>query len=224
MIIKAILPLAIADVDDTYACVAGISSEYEWIRPESIYRSDLTGDAEINFDNITYFELENNTATRRPEDRRLGRERFFRKGRKADSTEKQKLFEKVCAESVDDVFQNGRTAGLFKVNVKDILFGRTFGAGRKIRIIFEDQTGKEFNFIVVDKKFKEWFLEHFVCDGRNVIPSKKDILLRKLQGDYSFFAITLSDRKGDFPGTYDGCHALISGIHILDKNIYDEVY
>lgn len=224
MIMKAILPLAIADVDDTYACVAGISLEHEWLRPESIYKSDLIGDTEIDFDHITKFELESNQAGRRLEDRALGKERYFKKDREMDSVEKEKLFQKMGDPSVDDVFLNGKTAGLFRVNVTDIQFGRTFGAGRKIRITFEDQTGKEFNFIVVDKKFKEWFLDHFVSDVKTIIPSKKELLLEELQGEHSYFAVTLSDNKGNFPGTYNGCHALISGIHILYKNIYEKNY
>ena len=36
----------------------------------------------------------------------------------------------------------------------------------------------------------------------------------------TYFAITLSSNKTNFPGSYSGCHALISGIHVLDKNIY----
>jgi hypothetical protein len=222
MIIKEILPLAIADVDDIYACVAGISLEYEWLRPESIYQSDLIGDTEIDFDHITKFALESNQAGRRLEDRELGKKRYFKKGREMDSIEKEKIFQKIGDPSVDDVFLNGKTAGLFRVNVKDIQFGRTFGAGRKIRIIFEDQTGKEFNLIVVDKKFKEWFLDYFISDVKIIIPSKKELLIEELKGDHSYFAITLSDNKGNFPSTYNGCHALISGVHILDRNIYEK--
>lgn len=224
MIEKEILPLAIADVDDTYSCVAGISLENEWLRPEPIYRSDLMNNSEIDFDHITRFELKNNEVGRRLEDRALFEEHHFTKEKVMNSLEKEKLFKKICEPSVDNVFQNGKTAGLFHVNVKDIQFGRSFGAGRKIRIIFEDQTGKEFNFIVVDKKFKEWFLNIFVSKSKTIIITKKELLLKELQGEHSYFAVTLSDNKGNFPGTYNGCHALISGVHILDKNIYIKEY
>lgn len=217
---KDILPLAIADVDDTFSCVAGITTDCEWIRPEPIYKTDLSLNSQIDFEHITKFELENNEAGRRMEDRRLLLPRHFTIENEVNHVDKEKIIKRICDISVDAVFDSGRTAAIFKVKVKDIQFGRTFGAGRKIRIIFEDATGKECNFIVVDKKFKEWFLDRYIDETQTIIQSKKSLIFKALQGEHSYFAVTLSGKKGDFPGTYHGCHPLISGIHIMDKNIY----
>lgn len=220
MIKKSILPLAISDVDETYSCVAGVSKELEWLRPEPIFKNDLIDNNKIDFEHFTIFELESNQPADRIEDRRIGNKRFIKQDEEITNVEKEIIFQKINEPSVDNVFNNGKTAGLFKVKVIDIKYGRTFGSGYKIRIIFKDLKEDEFNFMVVDKKFKEWFLNRFVNAEHSINQAEKEILLEELCNGNTYFAITLSSNKTNFPGSYSGCHALISGIHVLDKNIY----
>lgn len=121
--------LAVARPEKGQVCIAGITGDGEWIRPQGIYEADMdtsgtgikTGTGIQPFKNLAVSAVYL--------DRWLGRherkeDRFFVYTRgvekELDDTEKRAFLDRYLDASVDEVFKRGRTLGLIKPRIMQV--------------------------------------------------------------------------------------------------------
>ncbi|MHC1683123.1 MAG: hypothetical protein AB6733_09275 [Clostridiaceae bacterium] len=210
-----ILPLAITDVDENHICVASLNNNGTWIRPEVLFKSD------IEDENSSYFDYQYKTELflkssfskdARIEDRELVRDKPINKAEKLSIEARYEIITKNLDNSVENIFKANRTAGIVRIKLLDINYGRNFGGGKKIRIKFTDDTGTEFNFILAERRFKKWFFSN-LDEKDKLTVTLKDKILNIFVSKEIFFTITLTKKSSGFPGPYNGCHPLIAGVH-----------
>lgn len=209
---EEIIPLAICNLPDNQVCVAALNNNGQWIRPCPVYQTDIVEGALFNYLQKTILLLKPLTdSNKRLEDRA-----FFRDSIRVEKMKQEWVHAhilKYLDQSVEDVFERGRSAGIVCPIVKDLTYKRGLGGKKNIRISFEDGIGKLHNFIVVENRFKTRILEEVDFDD-NLEEEVRLQFLRELQNDDVYFTITLMTKNSTtFPGPYDGCHPLISGIH-----------
>jgi len=116
--------LAVARPEKGQVCIAGITEDGEWIRPQGICEADMDTSASATGVGIPPFKnLTVSTVYLEPWLGRHARkeDRFFVYTRgvekELDNTEKRAFLERYLDSSVDDVFKRGRTLGLIKPRI-----------------------------------------------------------------------------------------------------------
>ena len=212
-----LLPLAITEVDDVEACVCGLNEKQEWIRLENVYVSDINKEEESKFryGHVTEMYVTESTAEdRRIEDKHLLRNEGFAVLSSMDKAQLHEILKKNKDLSVEEGLSKNRSACLIKPAVLSICYGRTLGGKKNIRIIFKDEVGDEYNFIVVDREFKKFITEKLAANNTLDLKIAEDIR-DMLNSSDTYFTITLTKAVKNYPGQYRGCHALIAGIHMV---------
>lgn len=206
----SILPLAITEIDETNVCVCGPTLQGVWIRPEPLYTNDLN--AFFEYGSFSEFMVTDSTsAEQRPEDRDLVRNFPIKIIKKLEQNEFKNIIDNNLDASVDLAMADQRSAGILKVSVIDIHYGRTLGGKKNIRIIFKDLSGIKHNFIVADRDFKRIVLSSLNQLGEFTCEIKNKLL--NFLGEEIFFTISLTKAIKEYPGPFRGCHALIAGVH-----------
>ncbi len=214
---EKIYPLAITDIDEQMICVSGVNEKGEWIRPEPLYQSDLTGEDGPLFSyrcQSDLFVVPSTAEEQRVEDRDLLRRYEINISDPLTDKEWLALLCTNCTPSVQAVFECGRSIGLIQAEVIDIQYGRNLGGGKKIRMIFRDQTNEEYNFIVADRQLKERILQQLNEQGEWDCIAREQ-LLRQLTKGKLYLTVGLTRRVTGFPGPYNGCHPLVTGVHLI---------
>lgn len=208
-----LIPFAITDIDAEHVCVAGIGEDGTWIRPEPILRTDIDVNSYFAYGHMTEFYVEASTAVeKRIEDKDYVREKPTSIIQELTPDETKKIIQQRLDDSVEEIFASGRSIGFIKPKVIDITYGRNLGGSNKIRLIFTDQKGAKYNLIVVERKFKGLVLKNLNESGQLDI-EKRQKILEILSKTELYFSVGLSRKNTSFPGPYDGCHALVVGIH-----------
>lgn len=153
MIKENILPLAITQVDLTFACVAGITDQNEWIRPKPVYVSDIESQI-FKYAHVTEIHCNSlNDRTLRREDKAIFRENLSDPNIQQDNNVRLRI-NKILDQSLDSIFMSDRTVGIIKIKIKDITYGKSLGGKKNFRIIFNDLS-KERNLIIGDYFLKQ---------------------------------------------------------------------
>lgn len=208
-------PLAITDIDEVHVCVCGIKEDGTWIRPEPLFQSDLDPSNGPYFRYGCLTELYTSPSTaeeKRQEDRDIIRSMQIRISDPLSNEEWRNLIVKNLDLTLDSIFSKGRSAGLLKVTVNEISYGRNLGGGKKVRLIFQDESGASYNFILADRRYKQFVLQH-LDDNGELAPQVKQELLSFFPQDNTYFSVGLTRKTSPFPGPYNGCHPLVVGVH-----------
>ncbi len=212
-------PLAITDVDEDNVCVSGITSTGKWIRPEDLFPSDIDIHTDANFLYQHYtelFVLPSTSDEIRVEDRDIVRAKPVRVIRKLHSEEWKEFLASHVDLSVESVFGSKRSVGLIKPReIQKVHYGRTLGGTRKARVKFTDQTGRDYNFILVDKFFKA-FIVKLLNEELTLSEHVEQNIIASLPKNMTFFTIGLTRKiSNGFPGPYNRCHPLVTGVHTI---------
>lgn len=208
-----LIPFAITDIDEEHVCVAGIGEDGTWMRPEPLFRSDIDVNSYFAYGHATELCVEASTAVeKRIEDRDFVREKPTTIVQELTPDEVKKIIQQRLDGSVEEIFASGRSIGFIKPKVLDITYGRNLGGTKKIRLIFTDQKDVKYNFIVAERKFKGLVLKNLDENGQLDI-EKKQKILKLLSETELYFSVGLTRKMTGFLGPYDGCHALVVGLH-----------
>lgn len=203
-----ILPLAITQVDSTFACVAGLTNQNAWIRPEPVYIEDIRSGF-FRYEHLTEILYnQTNAPEARKEDKSICRENLYELNIKHDNNVCSRI-KKILDKSLDTIFDNERTVGIVKIEITDITYGKTLGGKKNFRIIFIDSK-REHNLIIADYYLKHEIQQQLVNDE---LPKQSKInFITKYSNMEIFLTVSLT-KPTPFPGPYNGCHAIAAGFH-----------
>lgn len=216
-------PLAITEIDEERVCVAGITEDGLWVRPEPLFRDDILEgeDSAFSYQVLTEVTLTDSTATeRRIEDYDIVRAFPIIRVKKASDEEWAALLRNHCDNSVNDIFGKNRSIGLIRPRILDIGYRRSIGGGRRVRIKFSDTSNTVFDLVVADRQFRNWVISK-INERGELEPSIRDEILNKWSKCEVYFSVGLTRKTTvNFPGPYGGCHALVVGVHTIPNCLY----
>lgn len=211
-----LVPLAVTLDTEGGACVAGVTAQGRWLRPEPVTAAEVTG-ADPVYTMHRPVRLDLGPATggdARPEDRAV-RGTPRRAGPFAGPDERAALLAAVADPDVATAFADGRSAGLVAVRPLRYRRQRSTGGRTFLRLEFTDRTGERFDWIVRDVRL---LLDNDLrlppngdADGRDpgTLPAGPG-------APELFAAVGLTHPNHRFPGRFRGCHPLVVGLHPAD--------
>ncbi|MFF8960030.1 hypothetical protein [Streptomyces sp. NPDC014894] len=216
-----LVPLAVTLDTDGGACVAGVTPERRWIRPEPVTAAQVTGgDPVYAMHRPVLLALGAPTGPRaRPEDRSVhGAPRPARPP--LAPAERTGLLADVADPDIATAFAGGRSAGLVAVRPLRYHRRRATGGRTFLRLEFTDASGELFDWIVRDVRL--------LGDGDDgpirVTPDPGDpgggdpaaALPAGTGAPLLYAAVGLTHPNDRFPGRFRGCHPLVVGLHPAD--------
>ncbi len=198
------VPLAVTLDGAGGACVAGVTAEGRWLRPEPVTAAQVAGpDPVYAVHHPVRLPLGPATGDgARPEDRAAaGAPR--RAGPPAEPARRAALLAAVADPDVATAFAGGRSAGLVAVRPLGYRHQRSTGGRTFLRLEFTDNTGERFDWIVRDVRLLD------AGPGEIALPAGPEAPLL-------YAAVGLTHPNHRFPGRFRGCHPLVVGLHPAD--------
>lgn len=198
------VPLAVTLDGAGGACVAGVTAEGRWLRPEPVTAAQVAGpDPVYAVHHPVRLPLGPATGDgARPEDRAAGGAPR-RAGPPAEPARRAALLAAVADPDVATAFAGGRSAGLVAVRPLGYRHQRSTGGRTFLRLEFTDNTGERFDWIVRDVRLLD------AGPGEIALPAGPEAPLL-------YAAVGLTHPNHRFPGRFRGCHPLVVGLHPAD--------
>lgn len=203
----SITPLAITRVDEQSGCVAGLTEQGLWIRPQPVSLNALVKPPyQFCYEKIVTLTLnkKNNDNTRTEDYTLIDIAATNQQKTKFNSVIKQALIERFLDLNVTTAFTKLRSVGIIRATIHDLYYKRATGGRTFLRMKFSDITGKIYDWIV-----PEINLNHAVKQSSS--PNELVDRLSKLPHIYLTIGLTLPNNR--FPGKFRGCHPLVVGLH-----------
>lgn len=209
-----LLPLAITQVDSTYGCVAGMTPDGRWLRPEPVYVADVADvEPRYIFGRPVHFRLAPSRRTDpRPEDRECVE--WLPAVHAVSDWEISRLetwLSSHCDANVAAGFSGMRSAALIEATPQHIEVLCTTRQRLLVRLTFRDAAEESHAWIVPDFAFSQTVTA--ILHG---VPDKTERatrLVEYLGSTRMFLAITLTKPLGHARGAIRGCQPLVSGVH-----------
>lgn len=198
------VPLAVTLDTEGGACVAGVTAEGRWLRPEPVTAAQVAG-TDPGYVMHRPVRLVLGPATgdgARPEDRAAGGAPR-RAGPPAGPAGRAALLAAVADPDVATAFAGGRSAGLVAVRPLGFRHQRSTGGRTFLRMEFTDSTGEHFDWIVRDLRLLD------AGPGEVALPTGPE-------APVLYAAVGLTHPNHRFPGRFRGCHPLVVGLHPAD--------
>jgi len=215
--------LAVARTEHGQVCIAGISENGEWIRPQGVYESDMVN--EPPFKNLCLSSLYVDAwRGRRPRKE----DRFFVYGagieKELNASAKKAFLEEHVDASVDAVFKRGRSLGVIKpLGITQVYEEKVRTKNAKnyehyIRFNFKDASGRV---------YRRWSCRcNAFYNTWNEMKKKHRWtygwrMLRYLRKNETYLAIGLTHSDYGVPKLEYGAYPMIVGVHVV-RNSYGE--
>ncbi|MDI6885119.1 MAG: SOSS complex subunit B family protein [archaeon] len=219
--------LAVARPEKGQVCIAGISENGDWIRPQGVYEADMDTAGMPPFKNLCISTLYVDAwRGRRPRKE----DRFFVYGKgvekELDEAEKKAFLEQNVDASVDAVFKRGRSLGMIKPRILQVYEEKARMKNDEkshehyIRFNFKDASGRIYRrwSCRCDAFYKTWNdmkQQHRWTYGWR--------MLRYLRTNETYLAIGLTYTDYGVDRLEYGAYPLIVGVHMVQKSYrYDE--
>ncbi len=204
-----LVPLAVTLADGEAACVAGLSDDGAWLRPEPIAAGQVTGDDPVyDFFRPVGLDLAPSVEPdARPEDRAVVTGPH--PGASVPAPQRAALLRAHADHTVEDAFRGERSTGLVQVRPLRLRHRRATGGRTFLRLTFTDASGTEYDWIVRDVRLLRDLAPG--ADADDLAPA-----LAGPQAPALYLAIGLTKPNGRFPGRFRGCHPLVVGVHPAD--------
>ncbi|MEU6021895.1 hypothetical protein [Micromonospora sp. NPDC047134] len=204
-----LVPLAVTLAEGEGACVAGLTDDGSWLRPEPVTAAQVTGEDPVyDFFRVVTLDLGAGTEPdARPEDRAVLADP--RPGAFVPQARRAALLRRYTDATVEEAFGGERSAGLVEVRPLRLHHRRATGGRTFLRLTFVDACDTEYDWIVRDVRMLRDFAT--AADPDDVAPA-----LAGPDAPALFLAVGLTKPNGRFPGRFRGCHPLVVGVHPAD--------
>jgi len=207
------LPLAITRADDGTGCVAAVTSEDAWLRPQPVMASDVTGPRRrYRYGHWHVAEVASAAeADARPEDHALMSDVRLT-DEVVDEGALHDLLQRLCDADVTQALGGARSMGLVRARPRRVYAKRSLAKKVFLRVVFEDARGDEMDWIVPEVRFNDEARPHL--DAQEQLDDAwTSQLMARWQRAETFFLLGLTKPNHRFPGRFRGCHPLVVGIH-----------
>lgn len=216
--------LAVARPEKGQVCIAGISENGDWIRPQGVYEADMdtAGTGMPPFKNLCISTLYVDAwRGRRPRKE----DRFFVYGKSVekelDGAEKKAFLEQHVDASVDAVFKRGRSLGLIKPRILQVY-------EEKVRMKNDEKSHEHyirFNFKDASGRiYRRWSCRcnAFYKTWNNMKKQHRWTyswrMLRYLRRNETYLAIGLTYTDYGVDRLEYGAYPLIVGVHVVQRS------
>jgi len=209
------LPLAITRVGNDEACVAGVTEDGLWIRPEPVSLDQVQREpAAYDYSRWSVVDLAESIAEdHRWEDRTVLNPETVCIAGSVTSAERATMLARYTDADVSSALEGQRTVGLIRVTLHLVYAKRATGGRVFLRGAFTDSAGKDYDWIIPELAFAR-LARPFVVDGQ-LKPAFAERFRDALSRVPTFFTVGLTKREHRFPGRFKGCHPLVVGIHTV---------
>jgi hypothetical protein len=209
-----LVPMAITRADSTHGCVAALSADGEWLRPEPVFTNILEGpDSIFSYRRFVRCHLgPSRFSDCRPEDRQLlAGPDLIPVARPLDDEEWFAWCKKHCDPGVSACFTGERSIGLIEAMPERIYLKRSTQKRLFVRMVFRDASGAIYDWIVPEIRFSRLGFTVF-CDD-TFLSEPGALFLQRLRAARVFLCIGLTKPNNWLPGMFRGCHPLVVGVH-----------
>jgi hypothetical protein len=207
-----LVPLAVTLAEGGDACVAGLTADGAWLRPEPVTAGQVSGadPAYAFFRSVSLVLAPSAEPDARSEDRAVVSGPW--PGVPLVGSARSELLRKHADADVEEAFRGERSTGLVAARPTRLRHRRATGGRTFLRLTFTDASGTGYDWIVRDVRLlHDPAFAAGVADPDDVAPA--------LAGPHApplYLAVGLTKPNGRFPGRFRGCHPLVVGVHPAD--------
>ncbi|HEU4582847.1 MAG TPA: hypothetical protein VFS67_31530 [Polyangiaceae bacterium] len=204
-------PLAITRADGSSGCVAAVTPEGGFVRPEPVTVDDVDPRFGIYRYGVWFRAglVASAQPDARPEDMRLTS--APRAAGELSEFEVWSLLERAAAPSVEQALAAPASIGVVRARIVRVHVTASVGQRFFLRLSFVDQAAEAYDWIVPEVAFGALAWPH--VRGTELDAAFAQRFLGLCAGGQVFLTLGLTKPNHRFPGRFGGCHPLVVGVH-----------